>query len=144
MRVLDDTSKKPEKERVKKKLFSYREPHRGRVSRVEPDLADGLHGRHARECDLHLAEEEGRSSVALGDVLLKFFFFLGREREKERRRSRCSVGGREERRRKVRRLRRSKRSRGRGEKNLPSQWPPPSSRPAHTGGRSRRASTSRR
>lgn len=41
------------------------------MARVEPDLADGLDGRHARERDLHLAEEVGRARVSLGDVLRK-------------------------------------------------------------------------
>ena len=41
------------------------------MARVEPDLADGFHGGHARERDLHLAEEVGRARVALGDVLEK-------------------------------------------------------------------------
>ena len=58
-------------EKPEKKKLPYREPDGGRVARVEPDLADGFHGGHARERDLHLAEEVGRARVALGDVLEK-------------------------------------------------------------------------
>lgn len=72
------TSKKARKKidlKKKKKNSSYREPDRGRVARVEPDLADRLDRRHARERDLHLAEEVGGSRVALGDVLVFSFCF---------------------------------------------------------------------
>lgn len=106
------------------------------MARVEPDLADRLDRRHARERDLHLAEEEGRSRVALGDVLcggsFLFLFFLASG-------SRVSERGKEEERREV------ERSKCKGENlDAPSQWPPASRRPACTGGRSPRASTSRR
>lgn len=60
----------------KKKKGTHREPHGRGVSRVEPDLADGFDGRHAREGDLHLAEEEGGARVALGDVLRREEFLL--------------------------------------------------------------------
>jgi hypothetical protein len=79
----------------KKKKGTHREPHGRGVSRVEPDLADGFDGRHAREGDLHLAEEEGGARVALGDVLRREEFLLFSrvsekegEREKETKRKR--------------------------------------------------------
>lgn len=91
----ETTSKKSPKKKMKKKLFlfSYREPDRGRVARVEPDLADRLDRRHARERDLHLAEEVGGSRVALGDVLVFHFFFQGLELSEERRKKKTSREG---------------------------------------------------
>lgn len=83
---------RPRKKEMGEKIGgTHREPHRRGVARVEPDLADGLDGRHARKGDLHLAEEVGGARVALGDVLRRervclFCFCFGvREREREER-----------------------------------------------------------